>query len=278
MGTSILSRALSVLLNGGPVELFGRAVSRLTSHVGTRTYWYCRWNGEKPLRLGGHTVPIRISSYLGDYREVRFFEEHETEEMADILAELSAGDVFLDVGANIGIHSLFAAQVVDDVYAIEPHPVNASHLLINSGRNSADVTVYSCALSDESTYIGLSGPRGGLLADGSAALSHHDPPSKQGGGDPSNELFVRTERGDDLIDRQGLRLPTVIKIDVEGEEERVLDGLGETLRDDRCRVVYCEIHEDRADYDSIVATLEEAGFSVGVIDERDYSTTIKARK
>jgi FkbM family methyltransferase len=246
--------------------------------VGTPAYWYWRWHGEKPLRLGSHTVPIRISSYLGDYREVRFFEEHETEEMADILTELSADDVFLDVGANIGIHSLFAAQVADDVYAIEPHPVNASYLLINSGRNRADVAVYSCALSDESTYVGLSGPRGGLLADGSAALSHHELPSKQGGGDPSNEIFVRTERGDDLIEDRGLRLPTVVKIDVEGEEERVIDGLSETLTDERCRVVYCEVHEDRADYDSIVSTLEEAGFSIAVVDERDYSTTIKATK
>lgn len=276
MGTSILSRALSAVLDGGPAELFDRAVSHLTSRVGTPAYWYWRWNGEKPLRLASHTVPIRISSYLGDYREVRFFEEYETEEMADILTELSADDVFLDVGANIGIHSLFAAQVADDVYAIEPHPVNASYLLINSDRNRADVAVYSCALSDESTYVGLSGPRGGLLADGSAALSHHDLPSKQGSGDPSNRIFVRTERGDDLIDDRGLRCPTVIKIDVEGEEERVIDGLSETLTDERCRVVYCEIHEDRADYDSIVSTLKEAGFSVAVVDERDYSTTIKA--
>ena len=53
---------------------------------------------------------------------------------------------------------------------------------------------------------------------------------------------VRTERGDGSVRDGAIPAPTVVKIDVEGAEPLVLDGMRRTLADDRCRLVYCEEH------------------------------------
>jgi FkbM family methyltransferase len=256
--------------------MISRFVTRIISIF---EYLFWKGRGKMPLELNGSEIHISISKYLGDFREVKFFQNNEQSEMRDILSEATADDVFLDIGANIGIHSMFADTVVDTVYAIEPHPVNCSHFLINKNTNSSDVHIFACALSDSEGFIQMAGPRGGLLADGSVAFSEYDVPSKAGPSDGrENEIFVRTERGDTLLSNQDLDIPNIIKIDVEGAEEKVVEGLSSTLERPECRLVYCEVHEERADFDTVASKLESSGFSIDVIDERDYARVLKASK
>lgn len=266
----------SSMVGGGGISSF---VNKAYGYLDAKLrYWYWKANGDKPIRVDDHEIRIRVSNYWGDYREIRFFEGNEVEEMRDILEELGEDDVFLDVGANIGIHSILGSNVAKETYAIEPYPVNASHLLSNKYANESEIEIYNCAFSDGEQYIRLAGPKGGFLADGSAALSHHSISSKVGPGDKSNEIHVRTETGDEFLNDNHLNAPNVVKIDVEGEEKRVIDGLENTLNSQECRVVYCEIHEDRIDSGDVIEKLEALGFSIEEIDSRDYGRTVKARK
>lgn len=59
---------------------------------------------------------------------------------------------------------------------------------------------------------------------------------------PPGSPVVDVVPGDDLRAEQGLAVPKLIKIDVQGAEEDTLLGLDRTLRDPACRVVICEIH------------------------------------
>jgi len=267
MGFSKFSKIKSITKKN-----IGSVLSRLS-------YWKWKINGEKPISIGDHTINISVTNYLGDYREIRFFEKNEHQEMNDMLSEIEPEDTLLDIGANIGIHSLFASLNTDQVISIEPHPVNASHLLVNKWKNNSDIDLYQCAFSDTAGYTNISGPRGGLLADGSVALSQFELPSKKGAqGGRENKIHVRTEVGDRFIETEGITIPDVVKIDVEGAETNVIDGLESTLSNSDCRVLYCEIHRDRVAYDDLVSKIKDMGFSVQVIDTRDYSKTIKATK
>lgn len=236
-------------------------------------------NGEKSVSVGNHTILISISDILGDYREVKFFEEYEADEMEDILSEIDSEDSMLDIGANIGIHSLFASQVADHVVAVEPHPVNASHMLVNKWKNDSEIDLYQCAFSDHDGYTGIAGPRGGFLADGSVALTQFELPPKKGPHDGrENQINIRTESGDEFLKTEGIKTPNVVKIDVEGAEEAVINGLSQTLRKSECRLLYCEVHKDRVDYNKIISKLEKFGFDSRVIDTRHNSKTIKCPK
>lgn len=74
---------------------------------------------------------------------------------------------------------------------------------------------------------------------------------------------VETVSGDTLVAR-GAPAPTVLKVDVQGAERAVLDGLSESIGD--CRVVYCNIYEKHfdtaGDRESVHERLVEAGFHV----------------
>jgi FkbM family methyltransferase len=72
--------------------------------------------------------------------------------------EVRAGDIFMDIGANIGIYTLAAAHRVGKtgkVYAFEPHKMNGITLLrdLEASGLADRVDFFACALSDASTVL-----------------------------------------------------------------------------------------------------------------------------
>ncbi|ESP89224.1 FkbM family methyltransferase [Candidatus Halobonum tyrrellensis] len=198
--------------------------------------------------------------------------------LADLLGELEPDDTVVDVGANIGIVSCLAAEAVTDgrVAAVEPFGPNVAALHRNLELNDAAVTVVESVLSDEPGLVEFASPVDEVC--GVAAIDPAD----------SCDAQVRAERGDELVRRGDLPAPSVVKIDVEGAEPLVIDGLERTLGDDDCRLVYCEVHHDSsnrpssddfgASYDAVVGRLESLGFDVSVLVERETETHLKAER
>lgn len=137
---------------------------------------------------------------------------------------LQCGDIFVDVGANVGIYSLIAGRRVGPagkVIAFEPMPSTSEALRVTIAVNGISrlVEAHEYALGSE---------------EGSATL-FIAPTSGHNSLLPSEDASVRTQpvrirRGDRILGRQQ---PRLIKIDVEGWELDVIDGLAETL--DRSR-------------------------------------------
>lgn len=146
--------------------------------------------------------------------------------------ELRPGDVFLDIGANIGIYSLLAAQMVGPegrVYGVEPHAVNAAALLENVAANDvADrVSVLTVALSSQIGYDRFN------YHDWEIARSH----SQFGRSvDENGRAFIpvcaEVKYGttvDALVASSVIVPPQAVKIDIDGLELSVLQGMTKVL-------------------------------------------------
>ncbi|HEX2542313.1 MAG TPA: FkbM family methyltransferase [Caldimonas sp.] len=185
--------------------------------------------------------------------------------MAWIDAEVRADDVFMDIGANIGIYSIAAALRTSGsgiVYAFEPHKVNSLALLRNVGANGLQdrVRVFSCGLSDRD---GLFEFNYQALASASSAsqLGHRRVPGSEAEFVPVATEMIYGTSVDRLVEAGTIRPPTLVKIDVDGNELPILRGMSRLLAGAaRPRAVQVELNV--GEQDSISAFLQEHGYAL----------------
>ena len=158
--------------------------------------------------------------FLGGYAR------HELLLLRDLARALQPGLprklTFVDVGANIGNHSLFMAAQGARVLAFEPYGPAAAKLLEKVRANPGfDISVFEFGLGDRDGELQFRPPVGANIGTGSFA-------SREG-----HSLTLSVQRGDEVFER--LQLPPIdlLKIDVEGFEPNVLQGLHRRLRADR---------------------------------------------
>lgn len=187
---------------------------------------------------------------------------------------LMPGDLFVDVGANVGLHTLAAARAVGPqgrVLALEAHPKTAALLSRTVWMNglAGRVTVLPYAISDTEgameLYLGQTSGHHSLLPlqpDGYVVSP------------TSGWLITDARRLDDVMPAGAT--PVIVKIDVEGVELSVLRGGRETF--ERCRDVgilaeFGHTHLQRSGVDPKVwfSSFEDLGFVWKVVDEHASS-------
>lgn len=147
---------------------------------------------------------------------------------------LRPGDFYVDIGANIGVHALFAAMLVGPegkVVAVEPHPVIGRLLADNLEINGLlkRVQVIAAAASDSKgktsfEYFPQHAAMSGFRVSAERIADFRGTPET---------IEVPTVTLDSIVAEAG-RAPTLVKIDVEGFEHLVLKGAKKVLagRDD----------------------------------------------
>ena len=155
-------------------------------------------------------------------------------EVQQMLAKhLFPGAVFYDVGANVGFLSIIAAHLVGPtgtVYAFEPVPENAAAIRHNSSANGfQNIQVIEVAV----THHSGTGELALAAYSGGAVLAEVAKPP-----DWSGMLQVRLGSIDDLVELEGLKAPSFVKIDVEGAELGVLEGMRRTCARYRPIILY----------------------------------------
>lgn len=172
---------------------------------------------------------LRNLDPAGAFQDERWILEH-------VLRTLERGGTFYDIGSNVGLYAVLVAKALGErgrVIAFEPFTEAFAHLRSNVELNRlTNVRLFRNALGQFPMQGRLY--RGGGNADSSMVI----PPS---GVDLGYEL-VGVVRGDDLVRSHSLPLPRAVKIDVEGYEHEVIQGLRSTLAEPECQVVCCEIH------------------------------------
>ena len=168
----------------------------------------------------GQTFDIDTRSYLEWVLWV--YGEYEPDTQAIIRRYLRPGDVAIDVGANIGIHTMPMSEAVGPrgvVLAVEPLPSVRERLERNLALNrAANVRVIAQAASDREGSAQLYPPRADGGNWGQASLA------RLGHLDPSAPIEVPLVTLDALVRAQGLDRVRLIKIDVEGHDREVMAG------------------------------------------------------
>jgi FkbM family methyltransferase len=164
----------------------------------------------------------------------RRFGDYEPELSTLLSNELESGDTYVDIGSNKGYHVLAAASIVGEsgtVYSFEPNPRNFSDLNKNVELNGFDnVHTYEMAVFDTDDQVRL------------------DPGKKSGQGVVSDEgdIKINATTFDTFVEVNDIEIEKInlIKIDVEGSEAAVFDGMEEFLgRSEDCTIVV-EVHAD----------------------------------
>jgi FkbM family methyltransferase len=170
---------------------------------------------------------------------------HEFEEMAFVLHFLAPGDLFLDVGANVGVYTVLAAGVCGaEVVAVEPVPSTRVSLHDNLRLNGLEsrVRVVEAALGAHNGSVTIS-----LDAD---TMNH----VVTGNGSHAAASVVLTTV--DTLFAKGRR-PNLAKIDVEGYELEVLIGAEQALADPDLRAVLVEANDCGQRYGQASDSLDE---------------------
>ena len=186
-------------------------------------------------------LKLFVPDELNDWRAITFSsKEPETLAWIDTFEKSS---VFWDVGANIGLYSLYAAQKKScKVVAIEPSIFNLEILAKNIALNKAErlVTIFPIALTNQNSQ--------GLFSMSSdevgGALSTF---GKEYGYDGKKLDFKFQFQGigmrmDNAVDLWGLDQPDYLKVDVDGIEHLVLEGFGEKLK--KVKSLLVEVNKD----------------------------------
>jgi precorrin-6B methylase 2 len=170
---------------------------------------------------------LRVYPYSDNATDALYFRLSESRDMRFMLNFLAPGDLFVDVGADVGVYSLLASSIPDvNIEAFEPSPPAFSRLTENVRLNclEARITMHRTAAGD---------------VDGVERLTNTDVP---------------VVRLDSTLPSSPRRI-ALMKIDVEAHEAEVLAGATATLRADHPALIV------KGDWERVAPVVEPLGYT-----------------
>ena len=180
----------------------------------------------------------------------QIFEEEERNFIAEKAEDNS---IFIDIGANIGLYSFSIANTYKKykntkIYSIEPHPDLFKRLSFNVSLNK-DIPIYprEIALMDKSGQFNLSTPEENL---GQGVIS------KKG----KNLVTAKNLLG--FINDEGIKKISAMKIDVEGNEEKIIIPFLKDANDEQLPTIIVIENNQELWKNDLIKLLEEKGYII----------------
>lgn len=256
-GISVLGGRRSALVSARLVEGLAPVVSQETEHG--RILFYCpgvipEWRARTLLTKEPETI-----QWIDSFRD---------------------NDVMWDIGANVGVYTLYAASRNVEVVAFEPAPGNYYVLNRNIEINGMDDRVSAlCVAFNDSTKMAPLFMSSTALGDAENSFAE----AVNWKGEPLKHSFCQAMIGfsiDDFLRQFNPPFPNHIKIDVDGIEDRIIEGAGNTLSNERVRSVLVELDSSRKGYcEGVIQRIEKAGLvfwkkeHAPMFDDSEYSSS-----
>ena len=197
----------------------------------TRRYLMLRGKHKIDISLNNYNFEIDIRESIE--RKTYFIREYEKKRMDYLIkaSEKIKSDTLIDIGANIGFYSILLSKYFKIIKAYEPNLRNFQVLNKNIEKNKLQkkIQTFNYGLGDKKQILkGTSMKKGELFQTSGFSLSEKN--------EEGEDVFVNI--GDDVLDFKDKIL--TIKIDVEGYELFVLQGIKKTLKNNNC-IVQIEI-------------------------------------
>jgi len=216
----------------------------------------------KPFEITFDTLwGTKMTSYLPEGNTFYYYGFCEANLTNFLLRFLKHSDTFVDVGAHIGFYSMLASEIVGEngkIYSFEPTPRTFKTLKENT-KKLKNVHLFNIALSNKEGRIDFSdyGPGYGAYNSGhpnGAALLNKKP----------RKITVETKTLDSILKLENIS-PNIIKLDAEGLEYKILQGMSNTLSKTNRPIITLEVAGDRQwknNYDNSIKLLLENDYKV----------------
>jgi FkbM family methyltransferase len=217
------------------------------------------------VKVDGIKLRLYLESELARLIYCEYFELMEREFLR---AFLRPGDIFVDIGANIGLYTLIAASCVTEsgsVYSFEPAEKSFKRLCDNVILNGfSNIKCYQMALSNETGEFPFY-----TSEDGHDAWNSFATPIA---GKAFSKEIIKCKKWDDFVFQHDLiDRVTMVKIDVEGWESRVLEGARGSLSRKDAPLLQVEFTEEASasagfSCEFLYNLLEELGYKMFLYD------------
>ena len=175
--------------------------------------------------------------------------------------------LFIDAGANLGNHTIFFSDYFDYVYSFEPNPVTYKLLDVNTYFQRDKITINNFGLSDKNEKLKLSVMEGNIGA--SSTVNDYD-----------GRIYETIEvvKLDDYF-KSETRNIRLLKIDVEGMENKVLIGGSKTINKHRPIILF-ELWESAFEnkINQSIELLKDWGYEIFKLIESNFSNNKLIRR
>ena len=174
--------------------------------------------------------------------------------------------IFWDIGANIGLYSIYASQTLNNLETVsfEPSTNNTRVLTKNISKNNLEnlIKVYPCALNKvKNTFLNMNESS---IIEGSAHSSFGKSIDQYGKEfNPQNRYKIFGTTIDQLIEDKVLNVPNYIKIDVDGFEHDILEGGKKCLTNKNLKSILIELNENyELQFNQVKSIMNENDFQI----------------
>jgi len=182
----------------------------------------------------------------------------------DWISSFGKNAIFLDIGANIGIYSIFAAKFTKKIYSFEPDALNYALLNLNIKDNLLveKISAYPVSIhnSFKFDYLNLQNYQfGGALSSFSNNKDQFEkrfnPSFRQGSYSITIDYFFSNL---EIKKKENV----YCKIDVDGNEKIVLEGAKKTLKNKIFKSILVELDSKRSDYKKVMSIFKKNGYAL----------------
>lgn len=223
------------------------------------------------VKVNGYNLNV-VPNDVGISSELLVFKIHEPLTTKLISKLLRKGMVCLDIGSNIGYYALLEHKIVGNegkVIAIEPSPANYNTLKENIKlQNSSNIENYNFAAGDKN---GLTRFVIDKRSNGCMTIPEGEEPII-----PGEIIEVPIKKIDDFIDEIKLQQVDFLRMDVEGYEHHVFNGMNKTLEKFK-PMIQIEVHSSLMGKETtiqLLKTLKKQGYEILYYIPRDVDVPI----